>query len=186
MAATLQWYEGTNTPDGDGRYPGDEAGLTDVERMVGDLTPGRKFTDDEVVGGQLVSGTTPTRTEALTALQRSEDAIISWLVQAGYVEVTPAYATSYPSQFRTLLETRAAQVALRLLSMRPTHERDAFVDETISTSRLDGYAHQVRGVRASILAGTFPLPRTSDSGGAGGSVGAPPVRAASFDFDLGV
>ena len=184
MAATLQWYEAAdNSVDADGNYPGDESGLLDVERMVGDLASGRRFTDPVETIDRLIPGTTPSRTEALRTLQRAEDAFIEWLTTGGYIAVTPAYSTSYPSPFRTLLEARGALAAVRLLATRPTHERDAVLDDETGRRRIDGFAYQVRTLKAEILAGTFPLPRAVASGS---SVGAPPPREPSFTFELGV
>ena len=183
MPATLQWYEGDNTVDGEGRYPGDESGLRDLERMVGDTSSGRRFTDDTTLeSGAVIPGTTPTRTEALTTLQRAEDAFIEWLATGGYVTITPTYATTYASAFRTLLEARAALAAVRVLSTRPTHERDSVLDEERGSRRIDGFAYQVRGVRDEILSGTFPLPRREGSGSI--SVGFPASRDPIFTFEL--
>ena len=251
MPATLQWYEGDNVVSANGVYPGDDSALKDLERMVGDMASGRRFTDSVIpvitdiagspasttdvlqvtsavgllvgqsviVGSSgvtshditnitdtaitvspplpavptigdtvrtlFIGGTTPDRTQSLTTLQRSEDALIEWLATGGYVTVVSSYATRYGSPFRTLLEARAALAAVRLLSTRPTHERDAVLDDETGRRRIDGFAYQVRVIKAEILNGTFPLPRNEGTG-SGPSVGYPPPRDPSFTFELEV
>ena len=178
MPGTLKWYEGSNAQNADGTYPGDESGVLDVQRIVGDLGHGRVFRDPSGVE----PGTNPSKSEVLTTLSRAESTIATWLATGDYVAVTPASGAANLDAFRTLLELRAQLASFRLMTARPVTNRDTVIQDEDTDSRSLGLAYDIRSTRKSIETGQFPMPKHSAARSI--TVGAPPSRDPTFTFDL--